>query len=56
MWTIKNVGGDQSKYLKMQKLLIVQILSLLRTLTKNESDYDIVTSDDSMMALNFRLI
>jgi hypothetical protein len=23
MWTAKNVAGDQSKYLKMQKLLLV---------------------------------
>jgi len=32
MWVMKNVGGDSSKYLKMQKLLIIQTLSLMRAL------------------------
>ncbi len=31
-WLLRNVGGDQSKYLKMQKLLLVQTLSLIRSI------------------------
>ncbi len=54
MWTAKNVAGDQSKYLKMQKLLLIQTLSMRRAL-KNEDD-DYISSDDQLMALNFRLI
>ena len=57
MWLLKNVGGDQSKYLKMQKLLLVQTLSLRRALAQADNDQiDIVGSDDKTMALNFRLI
>lgn len=57
MWLLKNVGGDQSKYLKMQKLLLVQTLSLRRALAQADDDQiDIVGSDDKTMALNFRLI
>ena len=54
MWTAKNVAGDQSKYLKMQKLLLVQTLSMRRALLNEAEDY--VASDDQIMALNFRLI
>ena len=32
IWVAKNVGGDGSKYLKMQKLLIIQTLSLIRSI------------------------
>ncbi len=54
LWTAKNVAGDQSKYLKMQKLLLVQTLSMRRMLMSEGEDY--VASDDQIMALNFRLI
>lgn len=45
----------------MQKLLLIQVLSLLRALKHEESSsenehYDVVLSSDMMMALNFRLI
>ena len=33
VWLLRNVGGDSSKYLKMQKLLLVQTLSLRRALS-----------------------
>jgi hypothetical protein len=36
LWTSKNVAGDSSKYLKMQKLLLVQTLSLRRALQSND--------------------
>ena len=54
MWTAKNVAGDQSKYLKMQKLLLIQTLSMRRALKNEDEDY--ISSDDQLMALNFRLI
>ena len=54
----KNVGGDQSKFLKMQKLLLIQTLSLIRLSRSEESTerMDFVAMDDQQMALNFRLI
>jgi hypothetical protein len=55
MWVMKNVGGDSSKYLKMQKLLIIQTLSLIRAI-QSEDQTDLIMSDDQVMALNFRLI
>ena len=36
LWTSKNVAGDSSKYLKMQKLLLVQTLSLRRALQSDD--------------------
>ena len=57
-WLLKNVGGDQSKFLKMQKLLLIQTLSLIRLSRSEESTerMDFVAMDDQQMALNFRLI
>jgi Las1-like len=55
MWLLKNVGGDKSKYLKIQKLLLIQMLSILRH-KKMELDCDFVESDNNQMALTFRLI
>ena len=52
---MKNVGGDTSKYLKMQKLLLLQTLSLRRALSHEENS-DFICYDDQIMALNFRLI
>ena len=54
LWLHRNVGGDSLKYLKMQKLLLVQTLSLERVNKKHNIDG--IEKDDNLMALNFRLI
>ena len=46
-WLIKNVGGDQSKFLKMQKLLLVQTLSLIRYIrVEEDGKKDSIANDD----------
>ena len=57
-WTFKNAGADQLKQLKMQRLLLVQLLSMRRM--KDSQDKDLknnyIESDDRSQALVFRLI
>lgn len=45
-WLLKNVGGDQSKYLKMQRTLIVETLSMLRLARSDKEEEDHIRSDD----------
>eukprot|EP00347_Sterkiella_histriomuscorum_P012109 403369864 len=60
-WLMRNVGSDQHKYLKMQKMILTSAIQL-KTLSEdkqNESDltkHDSVTKDSNHQALIFRLI
>lgn len=54
---MKNVGGDQMKPLKMQKMLLIENLAMRRynQATKNQ-EKDIVINEERMMSMNYRLI
>ncbi|CDW86523.1 UNKNOWN [Stylonychia lemnae] len=54
-WLMKNVGADQLKYLKMQKLILIQFLQL-GAVIGNRAKSDLVQNDINMSALIFRLI
>ena len=62
VWLLKNVGLEQPKPLKMQKMLIIEVLAMRRYMQNkfNQGDgsekKDIVMNEERMLAMNFRLI
>jgi hypothetical protein len=51
---MKNVGIDGAKPLKMQKMIVIEILAMMRYMNYDKDN--IIVTDDRIMAMNFRLI